>query len=282
MCGTKRYNYNNIKIRRSIYSAKFQILMSLSSLPDTILSSPRARQVTAPLCPTSVVMQRFSSRIHTCTVQVSFMLGEKERKETDFDCAIVTGTDKPKPIRRDSPHALDVPKERRDRLAGLDIPHTDSVVQAAGDEDRFRLDSLPLRFRLGLVGVPKVVVDGDARLGTLRGAVCVRVEALRRIERGVVEAGMVVRWRAWEGDRRGCEAWKTGGKSGPAVDVGPLVLAIPVFARHVLVNESDALDLADVTCESPDDRSACKIPENDCAVVGAGEEHLSLFDLRAA
>lgn len=47
--------------------------------------------------------------------------------------------DKPQTVRRDCPHALDMPKECRERFARLDVPHADRVVEAARDEDWLRL-----------------------------------------------------------------------------------------------------------------------------------------------
>lgn len=63
------------------------------------------------------------------------MIGTNQRgtqgSSTNFDRTIVASADKPKFIACHCPHALDVPKQGPRGLARLNVPHLDSIVQAA-------------------------------------------------------------------------------------------------------------------------------------------------------
>lgn len=63
---------------------KFQILMSPSSPPETILSSLNERHVTAPRCPTSVAMHLPSSRTQTCPFNLPSAPPPKAKNRTPY------------------------------------------------------------------------------------------------------------------------------------------------------------------------------------------------------
>ena len=58
-------------------------------------------------------------------------------ENTNLDSPVMTPTDQPHPIARDRPNSFDMPKERLRRLATLDVPDLDSVIQTARHEQRF-------------------------------------------------------------------------------------------------------------------------------------------------
>jgi len=80
----------------------------------------------------------------------------------NLDGAVVTARDDTQAVAVDGPHALDVAKEGLERLAGLDVPHLDGVVERAGEKDgggvrgRIRVgceDALLLPAERGAAGV---------------------------------------------------------------------------------------------------------------------------------
>jgi hypothetical protein len=94
---------------QDIYPLKLHILTSPSSLPETILSSPRPMQVTAPRCPNKVAVHLPSSRLHTCrSRRFQRKPTPKKPNSSDLDRTIVACGDKPELIARYTPYTLNV------------------------------------------------------------------------------------------------------------------------------------------------------------------------------
>ena len=115
-CESKLYT-----TQRSNQPLKLQILIVWSSLPETILSSPRARQLTAAWWPTRVAVQLPSSLAQTCN-DLSVTSALPIDQKLYLDCPIMTSAHQPHLVAGHSPNTFNMTEVRPSSLTRFDVP----------------------------------------------------------------------------------------------------------------------------------------------------------------